>query len=401
MTTLISFLGKGRSSSPDKNQSNPSNNQVSQGYNTTDYLFDDGQIFEKQKYFGLAVAEKIKPNKIILLGTASSMWDVFLEEGGENLTDEWVNLSEAVKNQAVTEELLAPFEDYLKQKFSTQIHCILIPFAKDTAEQIALLSLLSEHLTEKEKIVLDVTHSFRHLPMLSLVAARFLKRIKNIDVEHIYYGAWEMRTKDGKAPVLMLDGMLSMLDWIDALTTFDKDGDYGEFAPLLIKEGLAENDAKQLKQAAFFERTTNSSQAKEKLSSVFKSLENLNSDLYRLFKPQLTKRLQWFKQENRGLREQQLAKEYLHRRDYLRAVIYAMEGIISHALYQNKEDVNNHDARKEQSDALAEQNQSFKELRPIRNTLAHGNRNGGAKNIATNEQRLQQSLHDRFKHLLE
>lgn len=248
---------------------------------------------------------------------------------------------------------------------------------------------------------MDVTHGFRHLPMLALVAARFLKRIKDIDVQHIYYGALEM-TKDNKTPVLMLDGMLSMLDWVDALTTFDKDGDYGQFSSLLIKEGLVESKANQLKQAAYFERTTNSSKAREKLNTIFNTLENFDSDLFKLFKPQLKKRLQWFNRSSRGLREQQLAYEYLNRQDYLRAVIYAMEGVISHALHKEKQDENNHDLRKEQSDKLADSNPSFKKLRPIRNTLAHGNRSNKETNgVTSDEYRLKQDLKDKFKYLLE
>ncbi len=324
---------------------------------------------------------------------------MFLEQGSDGLEMEWLQLSDAVQNQEVTYSMLMPFEEYLNEKFNAKVCCVLIPFAKDTKEQIEILSVISEYLQDKEKVVMDVTHGFRHLPMLALVAARFLKRIKDIDVQHIYYGALEM-TKDNQTPVLVLDGMLSMLDWVDALTTFDKDGDYGEFADLLIAEGLPESDANQLKQAAYFERITNSSKAREKLNTIFKTLEYFDSDLFRLFKPQLTKRLQWFKRDNRGLREQQLAHEYLERRDYLRAVIYATEGVISHALHKEKQDENNHDLRQDQSDELADNNVSFKKLRPIRNILAHGNRSNKETNSVTaDEQRLRSSLKDRFENL--
>lgn len=384
MTTLVSFLGKG---------------QGNNGYRQANYYFEIEQETSPEKYFGLALAEKIQPNKIILLGTSGSMWDVFLEQGSDGLEEEWLRLSDAVQNQQVSRDMLVPFEAYLTKKLNTQVHCVLIPFAKNTKEQIEILSVISEQLQNDEKVVMDVTHGFRHLPMLALVAARFLKRIKNIDVQHIYYGALEM-TENEHTPVLMLDGMLSMLDWVDALTTFDKDGDYGEFADLLIKEGLPENNANLLKQAAYFERTTNSSKAREKLNTIFNTLEDFNSDLFNLFKPQLKKRLQWYKQKTRGLREQELAKEYLKRQDYLRAVVYAMEGVISHALNQDKQDENNHDLRKEKSDELAKNSVSFKKLRPIRNTLAHGNRSNKETNSVTaDEQRLRSSLKDRFENL--
>lgn len=383
MTTLISFLGTG---------------QKGKGYEATNYTLNDQEFPEK--YISISLTKAIKPKKLILLGTAGSVWDVFFEEGIDNLENEWLQLSEKVANQAVTQDDLQPFESYLSDKFKIEVHCILISFARDTHEQTDILLKLEKNLENGEKVVLDVTHGFRHLPMLALVAARFLKQVKQIDVEHIYYGAFDMK-QDNKCPILNLDGMLNMLDWVDALSTFDKDGDYSSFAPLLVKEGFSENDADQLKQAAYFERTTNSSGASQKLNTVFKSLDKLNSPLFNLFKPQLAKRLVWFKENNRGLREQQLAQEYLQRKDYLRAVIFAQEGIISDSLSQDKADENDFSLRKEKSDFLAEKNLVFKELRDLRNTLAHGirNKNQNTNNVLSDEDKLQKDLRNKFKNL--
>lgn len=381
MTTLISFLGKG---------------QDGRGYREANYQFDDGDIFENSKYFGLVLAEKIQPKKIILLGTSGSMWDVFFEQGFDKLENQWLDLSNAVKSQVVTAEMLQPFEQYLSGVLKTEVQCVLIPFAKDTKEQIEILSVLSEKLGDKEKVVLDVTHSFRHLPMLSLVVARFLKRTQNIDVEHIYYGALEM-SESNKTPVIMLDGMLTMLDWVDALTTFDKDGDYGQFADLLERENFDKNKAELIKQASFFERTSNSTQAYEKLNSVFDDLEKFSSPIFDLFKPQLVKRLTWFKRSNRGLREQHLAREYLQRYDYVRAVIYAQEGKISGELFKDKKDLNNHQLREEKLKQLSELS-NFKKLR---NKLAHGNQNNEPEinTLTRDEETLLEYLKNSFKKL--
>lgn len=382
MTTLISFLGTG---------------QKGKGYETTNYVLN-GQEYP-EKYISISLVKALKPTKLILLGTAGSVWDVFFEKGADDLEEEWLSLSDKVANSSVTQDDLKPFEDYLSQKLNTQVYCVLTSFARDTKEQADILLKLEHYLDSNEEAILDVTHGFRHLPMLALVAARFLKRIKNIDVQHIYYGAFDMK-KDDKCPILDLDGMLSMLDWVDALTTFDKDGDYGQFADLLVQENFDKNKARLLKEASFFERTTNSSKASEKLNTIFKDLENFNSPIFDLFKPQLIKRLTWFRESNRGLREQQLAKEYLERKDYLRAVVYAMEGIISNAIYQDKDDINNYDVRNKKSDELAKNSQSFKELRPLRNTLAHGNRNHSkVSELTGDEKKLSQNLKDRFANL--
>ena len=390
MTTLISFLGKG---------------QNGLGYRDTNYHFFDEDLYENQKYIGIALADKINPSKIILLGTSGSMWDVFLEQGADDgLEAEWLSLVEAVQTQTVTKEMLEPFENYLRQKLNANVQCILIPFARTEQEQIQILSILADSLSEKEQVIIDVTHGFRHLPMLALVAARFLKRVKNIDVKHLYYGALEMTdSKDKKTPVLMLDGLLSMLDWIDGLTTFDKDGDYGQFADLLAKEGMDENQTKLLKQSAFFERTSNSSQARQKLSTVTNALTTFDSPIYQLFKPQLLKRLEWFKRPNRGLQEQQLAKDYLERHDYLRAVIFALEGMISAKTIEAGHDVNDYADREEQRQILRD-NANFRLFNNIRNGLVHGlgrDASQDIKKIMNDEEKMQHSLKDRFKHLLD
>lgn len=384
MTTLISFLGKG---------------QDGRGYRFANYHFDDNDLYENQKYFGLVLAQKLKPKSIILFGTPGSMWDVFLEDGGNGLEEEWLELSESVKQQNVQPEQLIPFNDYLSKKLDATVQCILIPFAKTTNEQIDILSILANSLPDNDKVVLDVTHSFRHLPMLSLVASRFLKRTKNITVEQIYYGATDM-TQNNKSPVLKLDGMLTMLDWIDALSTFDKDGDYGVFSELLANEGFNKSSGDLLNQASFYERTTNSSNAKQKLDTIFKDLDNLHSPMFNLFKPQLTKRLKWFKNSNRGLREQALAKEYLNRKDYVRAIIFAMEGMISSKVFHDQGNENSYNDR-EQAREILRESEDFRFLSNLRNALVHGlgGQNADVKRILNTESVAHQSLRQRFENL--
>lgn len=106
--------------------------------------------------------------------------------------------------------------------------------------------------------------------------------------------------------MLELESLLVMLDWVDGLTTFDKDGNYGVFAPLLEQTGLSKSDSQLLQEAAFFERNNNSAQAKQKLSSIFNKIDETNAAIFNLFKPQLIKRLDWFKKGNRGTQEKKI-----------------------------------------------------------------------------------------------
>jgi CRISPR-associated Csx2 family protein len=69
MSTLISFLGKGKA--PTRKT----------GYRTASYRFDAG-FARSVPFFGMALTDYLKPDRLVLVGTAGSMWDVFFERAG-------------------------------------------------------------------------------------------------------------------------------------------------------------------------------------------------------------------------------------------------------------------------------------------------------------------------------
>lgn len=388
MATLISFLGTG---------------DRKKGYQKTTYLFDESIEITTQ-YIGLALIERIQPERMIILGTTGSMWDVFFEHQESGSDDQLLQLMDAIDAQTLTQEQLNPFSERLSKKLNVRVDCLIIPHARNAQEQVDILERLALALEIGETVSIDVTHGFRHLPMLALVAARFLQKTRSVHTEHLYYGALQMSV-DRKAPVLALDSMLHMLDWVDALSSYDKDGDYSVFADLLQKDGLAPNMADQLRQAAFFERTTNSSKAAEKIGTVLDSLDKMATPVFDLFKSQLQKRLNWAKKPSRGSREQSLARAYLERRDYLRAVIYGLEGMISSQIAKIGGSPNDFDARHTEKEWLRMESESFKRLNQLRNSMVHGiqpeQHQRDALSALADEKRMQQSLKDRFEHLLD
>lgn len=389
MTTLISFLGGGKRGG---------------SYQTTDYKFADGTVYENERYFGMVLAKEVKPNRLILLGTSASMWDVFFEAGLEDHTDAWSALSDAVQNDSVTIEQLQPFEQFLTNVLGLQVACQLIDYAKESAGQIDILKKLDELLVKDEHVVMDVTHGFRHLPLIALVAARYLQVTKNVHIEHIYYGLYSNELKFSE--VLELRGLLDMLNWVSALETFDKDGDYAVFAPLLVTVGLDQQSADELERASYLERILNASAASAKLKQVMPKLDALHktdSTLFSLFYTPLAKRLSWYKKTSLGLQEQDLAEKYFKRKDYVRAVIYAMEGLISRETALNKDDVQNFKARKEAYDYLVESREEFKIFKEFRNAMVHGTASGKDKIRKTmkDPERLHASLKDRIKLLFQ
>lgn len=235
----------------------------------------------------------------------------------------------------------------MTDKLGLSVTCQLIDYAKDAVGQVSILKKLDELLTQDEQVVMDVTHGFRHLPLIALVAARYLQVTKNVHIQHIYYGFHSNELKVSE--VLELRGLLDMLDWVSALETFDKDGDYAVFAPLLVNVGLDQTSADELERASYLERLLNASGASAKLKQVMPKLDKLHkadSPLFSLFYEPLANRLSWYKKSSLGLQEQDLAEKYLKRKDYVRAVVYAMEGLISRETDLNGDDVHDFKDRK-------------------------------------------------------
>ena len=370
--TLISFLGKSKL-----------NQQT--GYRKANYDFGNG-ILKEVSFFGIGLTEVLKPHKLILIGTAGSMWDVFFDHHTPE-NEQVLNLVDAVAESRVDESLLTSCEEEIGRMLGCEVKCLIIDYAGNEAEQIHLLSQIAEQLEEGEEISMDVTHSFRHLPMLALVAARFLNKIKNICANNIYYGALEMIDKEtGTTPVITLGGMLKMLDWVDALATYQQNGDFSPVAQLFAAENEAEA-AQNLKNAAFYENTNQIAKARKPLQDFRK--QQINKPLIYLFMPILQNRTQWVEQPRYADRQQYMAEHYLQQRDYLRAAILAQEALISRLVQQQgNKDPQNYAFRKVEKENLDQDikdrnankkkitpaQQAYIDLRDIRNALAHGAR---------------------------
>ncbi|MCB1975239.1 MAG: TIGR02221 family CRISPR-associated protein [Burkholderiaceae bacterium] len=379
MSTLISFLGK-----------SASNAQT--GYRTANYVFEPG--FEREvPFFGMALLEYLKPQKLILAGTAGSMWDVFFDHQHTD-DDGLLALMEAVPRQAVTPEMLTIHEQRLTEKLGIPVQCLLISYARDEAEQTAILTDLAGAISKGERIVLDVTHGFRHLPMLALVAARYLQHVRGVQVQEVYYGAAEMTDPSSKqTPVLRLGAMLHMLDWVEALAVYENSGNYGVFAPLLQQDGMQADRAHMLAQAAYFERSSNPVQAKQNLSGAHAHVREHQGPMGNLFRDTLTEHIGWFRHGSRADWELALADRYLARQDYLRTITYLCEAYISRATEKFGGNVNQFEDR-EEAFKEADKNQDVWLLKHLRNAMTHGVRtdNRDAKRLLQDQQALDSKL---------
>jgi len=382
---MVSFLGKGGA-------------QLGGGYRTARYAFPSGAVRETP-YFGLGLLEECAltgqaVDRAIFLGTRGSIWGALL---GAQMTDDdlWVKLSEQAEAETVTQTLLDQVCGHVADGFQgrglARTVCLeLIPYGADLAEQVEILRVLSKHLARGDAVTLDLSHGFRHLPMLGLVSALLLKSLKQAQIMGLYYGALEMTPPGGATPVLRLDGLLRVAEWLSALQVFQASGDYGVFGPLLEAEGVSAEHSENLAQSAFAEKILRVDRARKALSVARTAIAGAagSSAVLGLFAEELLARSAWVTKERHFERQLAVARTALEYGDYTRAAALALESVITARMPVGKDPLN-HREREKVRQAL---NQlctgiggrnvdpaatTYFQLNTLRNSLAHGTRPKG------------------------
>lgn len=388
--TLITFLGR---VSADRGNS----------YRHT--VYDFGASRRETPFFGSALAEEARVDCVRILGTAGSMWDVLAFELHEHLDE---TLEAAVRADAVTQDLLDHLELALNATGRRQYQLHLVPYGYDEAKQVDILKAMAAGFRRGDEVLLDITHALRHLPMLGLLSAFYLQAVVQARVTDIFYAAYD-RAEDGITPVVKLDGLLRIYEWLRAMEQFNKDGDYGAFGALLTREGLP---GKLLTDAAFFERIANAPDARRKLDSFAQSPHQAESPAGALFLPLLKERIAWRQGRTRAVWEAALAREYLHRRDYVRAAEFGYEAAVTDQVEATGGDDNNRTFRESADARLVEATKvnaqrpgeigNFITLKNLRNSLAHGTRSDSStvRDLIRDESRLAEWLEKSFAKLL-
>ncbi len=72
---------------------------------------------------------------------------------------------------------------------------------------------LQSKFNKGDTLVLDVTHGFRMVPVVFSAAVAYLKRVKNVHLESVLYGAFEIDDK----PIVDLKDFYSISDWTEGV----------------------------------------------------------------------------------------------------------------------------------------------------------------------------------------
>ncbi|MEH2409437.1 TIGR02221 family CRISPR-associated protein [Nostoc sp.] len=115
-----------------------------------------------------------------------------------------------------------------------RIQAVAIPNGETTEEMWETFKIITDKVNDNDSVVFDITHGLRSLPFLVFLFAAYLKAAKNVTIDAIYYGAWELgNSNNGIAPVIDLSEFIVMLDWLTATERFVEIGDGQALANLL------------------------------------------------------------------------------------------------------------------------------------------------------------------------
>ena len=110
-----------------------------------------------------------------------------------------------------------------------------IPLGKKDTELWEIFNRICTAVPPEEEVVFDITHGFRSSPLITMLAAAFLRASNKINLKAVMYGAFEA-AENNRTPMFDLTPMIRLLDWSAASDRFIRTGDARYLASLVREQ---------------------------------------------------------------------------------------------------------------------------------------------------------------------
>lgn len=172
--------------------------------------------------------------------------------------DNWDKSIENRTNfKSKTEEKYIGLEQrLLSKKYNLKLQGINIPNGNNEDEIWEIFETLYEKIETGDELYIDITHSFRYLPMLLIVFCNYAKFLKQAEVKSITYGNFEAKDPSTNVcPIIDLLPISALQDWTFATANFLDNGSVKHLVDLsntelnpILKEFKGQNeDANKLR----------------------------------------------------------------------------------------------------------------------------------------------------------
>lgn len=241
---IISFLGTGGYSDRD--------NKSRGKYRTANYSINTGKesIIYESEFVSEALYKHYNADRIIYIGTLKSMWEVVYDkkEFVKQTNDErWAQIAEIV----VRSNHSTPLSDgdFIVKSFEdTIVTPILVKYGLDKEENeynIKQLFSIEQLLDQGDELYIDISHSFRSLPIVLTNVLNFIveNSDKDISISNISYGMFEVSNEmKGLTPIVNLSVISELQDNIKAAHELKEYGNAYLFAEQIPLQSKVFND---------------------------------------------------------------------------------------------------------------------------------------------------------------
>mgnify|MGYP002620113096 FL=1 len=355
---LISFLGTGGVINK-KQEESPSTDREPREYRKANYTIN-GESIGEYSFVSLALREKYQAKKVLMIGTVRSMWEEVYkslkqmkDKDYQAINDNiYFDIAEHCEKGNYSSELTLPHQKEIEKELGEDSHIALIKYGlneQELQENINIILSLDEYIKNGDELIIDITHSFRSLPIMVMQLLIYLKTIssKKINISHIFYGMLDITKEMGHTPIVDLTSILNINDWIIGAYAFQN---YGNGS---IISGLMENENKSV--ASLIEdfskaMSLNHIQAIKKQVQRLSSIKNTaysNKIPEMIIPPSIKEFIDTFdKIEKNSLFELKLAEWQSRHHNYAAAYISLIEAIITFVCENNGLDYTNPESRK-------------------------------------------------------
>ena len=229
---LVSFLGTARQESQSDGY---------RQYTLAKYTFPDGDEFESS-FVALALKHHYNIDRFILIGTPKSMWEEVYNKFSGNIDDVYTELGEFCEKASHK----TPIEDFphkeeLEQALGNGSKIVLVKYGLDSfemEENSRKVLSIEQYLDPGDELYVDISHSFRSLPLLLMNSLIFLQNVshKKIEIKSVSYGMLEVTSELGYTKVVELESILHLNKWISGAAEFLGSGNSYKIADLLESE---------------------------------------------------------------------------------------------------------------------------------------------------------------------
>lgn len=245
---LISFLGTGGVITKN-NDTAPEHDKEPRQYRRANYYLN-GKCLGGYTFVSLALRKEFNADKAIMIGTVRSMWEeVYLNLKQSSSPDYqptddpvYFDIAEHCDRSSHQSELELPHQDEIEKALGQDSHVVLIKYGlndDEIQENINRILSLEQYIHNGDELIIDITHSFRSLPILITQLLLYLKTISNkkITISHVFYGMLDITKEMGnKTPIVDLASIININDWIIGAYALKNYGNGSKIAELVESE---------------------------------------------------------------------------------------------------------------------------------------------------------------------